>query len=227
MFLLLGAAEKAGSGVNKIMDGWKFAHWRLPYLSIEYSPDRITLSLPMFSMLSKDTITHLHALFGENVDLLGKDELTVLSTCYIEQEVTNNRLQYIVDLHPSDITKLLQRLCESGYLLQDKRGRWTSYRLKTKKVDTSKEKVDTSKEKVDTSKELLPLSYKREVLESIILSFCELEYKTIEDISAHTQRDSKYLKNKIIPNMISKGILVKLHPNIPNHPGQAYRKNDK
>ena len=28
MFLMMGSAEKAGSGVNKIMSSWEYAHWR-------------------------------------------------------------------------------------------------------------------------------------------------------------------------------------------------------
>ena len=34
-FLIIGSAEKAGSGVNKIMSGWDFAHWRKPFLKVD------------------------------------------------------------------------------------------------------------------------------------------------------------------------------------------------
>ena len=33
MFMMLGAAEKAGSGVDKIMKGWSDANWRTPYIN--------------------------------------------------------------------------------------------------------------------------------------------------------------------------------------------------
>ena len=33
MFMLIGSAEKAGSGVDKILAGWRFANWRAPTVS--------------------------------------------------------------------------------------------------------------------------------------------------------------------------------------------------
>ncbi len=80
MFLMIGSAEKAGSGVNKIMAGWEFAHWRRPYLKIENQPDRLILELPMFSILPDDTLNTLRDLFGHEVDALGKNELTILAS---------------------------------------------------------------------------------------------------------------------------------------------------
>ena len=63
MFLMIGSAEKAGSGVNKILDGWSSAHWRRPYVTIDTEPDRITLEMPMFSIIPEDTLSDLKKLF--------------------------------------------------------------------------------------------------------------------------------------------------------------------
>jgi len=155
MFLMIGSAEKAGSGVDKIMLGWEYAHWRRPYLKIIQQPDRLELELPMFSNIPKDTLVKLKSIFGESIDSLGKDELNILSTCEIEGEVSNTRLQYMIDLHRADITKILQELCKEGYLLSDSKGRWTTYHLNTQflelKMDISVDIVDTSENNVDTS----------------------------------------------------------------------------
>lgn len=38
MFLLIGGGEKAGSGVDKIHQGWRFNHWRAPRRAFPNSP---------------------------------------------------------------------------------------------------------------------------------------------------------------------------------------------
>lgn len=47
MFMLLGKAEKAGSGVDKILAGWKELGWDAPVLSEEVQPDYVVLTLPI------------------------------------------------------------------------------------------------------------------------------------------------------------------------------------
>jgi len=148
MFMFIGRAEKAGSGVDKIMSGWKESHWRRPFLELENQPDKVKLTLPMFSVIPDQTLNELEAIF-EDVSHLAPDELTVLSFCLIEGSISNHRLQYVLNLHPSDITGMLKKMCTDGYLESDNNGRWTIYKLK-QKVDTSDRKVATSG-MVDTS----------------------------------------------------------------------------
>ena len=47
MFMLLGKAEKAGSGVDKILAGWKEVGWDEPKLTEEVQPDYVVLTLPI------------------------------------------------------------------------------------------------------------------------------------------------------------------------------------
>ena len=158
MFLMIGSAEKAGSGVNKIMSGWDFAHWRKPFLKVDSQPDRLTLELPMTSIIPDETLQKLRDYFGDAIDLLGKEELIILSSCQIEGETSNYRLQFLIDQHKTEITRILQELCKQGFLESDNKGRWTTYHLNTEynlssNVDTStKLNVDaTSTPNVDTS----------------------------------------------------------------------------
>lgn len=172
MFMLIGRAEKAGSGVDKIMTGWQESHWRRPFLEIESQPDRVKLTLPMFSVIPEVVLDELNAIY-DDVSNLTPDELTALSFCQIEGSISNQRLQYVLNMHSSDITGLLQRLCANHYLESDKNGRWTTYKLKqkvatSKKVATSNEindnqldlnkKVATSDAKVDSSVEKVATS---------------------------------------------------------------------
>ncbi|TXE07903.1 AAA family ATPase [Gelidibacter salicanalis] len=149
MFMLIGRAEKAGSGVDKIMTGWRDSHWRKPFLELEGQPDRVKLTLPMFSVIPDATLQELETIF-DSVGNLTPDELTALSFCLIEGSISNQRLQYVLNMHSTDITNLLKKLCTDGYLESDKNGRWTIYKVKTK-VDTSSQKVSTLGRKVDTS----------------------------------------------------------------------------
>lgn len=250
MFMMMGGAEKAGSGVSKIFSGWDQAHWQTPYLRVHIQPDRIELNLPQFSILPQKTLIRLQQLFGEDVQYLGKHQLTILAICEIEGEVNNTRLQYALDLHKVDITAVLQELCKKGYLVSDNKGRWTSYHLNTRtsdakvdtsdakvdtfdaKVDTSDAKVDTFDAKVDTSdadktgegssKKRLP----RNELEQSIIDFCAETYRTLEEIAVSVNRETSYLKNKIISDMVKQNKLEKKFPHTPNHPGQAYKAVD-
>lgn len=233
MFMMIGSAEKAGSGVGKILAGWSNAHWRRPYLFEESRPDRLVLQLHMLSTIHADTITELKTLFGGQIDHLGKDDLMILATCQIEGYITNQRLQYLVDRHKTEITKLLQELCKRQLLISDNKGRWSTYHLNkdygenldSSKVDSSK--VDSSKmdsSNVDSSAiknsgRTKKLDYKE--LAKMITIFCNTEYKSIDEIADGVGKKVKYLKNRIVPKMINDGILVREHPH--NHPNQRFK----
>ena len=47
MFMMLGRAEKAGSGVDKILSGWNDLGWATPVLTEELQPDYVVLTLPV------------------------------------------------------------------------------------------------------------------------------------------------------------------------------------
>ena len=220
MFMLIGRAEKSGSGVDKIMTGWDELHWSKPYLKLENQPNRVKLVLPMFHILSEQVMTKLEQQFS-SIKELTTNELTALTFCSIEGCISNNRLQYILKLHPTDITSLLKGLVDRGYLESDNKRRWANYHIKGQKVDTSSQKVDTSSQKVDTSKSKRRIN--RGGLESLIMDICNEKYVKMEAIAEQTQRSLDYLKNKIFPNMIKQGKLEKKFPLNPNHPEQAYK----
>ena len=151
MFMLIGRAEKSGSGVDKIMAGWDELHWSKPYLKLEEHPNRVKLILPMFHILPEQVMANLQKQFP-TIGELTSNELTVLTFCSVEGCISNNRLQYILKLHPTDITFLLKGLVERGYLESDNKRRWANYHIKGEKVATSDQKVATSNQKVATSK---------------------------------------------------------------------------
>lgn len=129
MFLMIGGGERAGSGADKIRAGWRAQHWRAPRLEIRTEPDRVRLTLPMVSLIPAETLDRLRREFSSRVDALTAAEIEALATADIEGIVSNSRLQELLTDHPVDITRMLQGLCERGFLSSDNRRRWTTYRL--------------------------------------------------------------------------------------------------
>jgi ATP-dependent DNA helicase RecG len=131
MFLMIGGGERAGSGVDKIRSGWRSRHWRPPLIRTQTRPDRVEMTLPMVSLIPESAITALELRFGKAmVAGLAADALQALATIEIEGSTTNTRLQELIDCHPSNITRLLQNLCNRGLLESDNRRRWSTYRFK-------------------------------------------------------------------------------------------------
>ena len=62
----------------------------------------------------------------------------------------------------------------------------------------------------------------KEDLWATIQSFCD-NWHMPEDIVVFTGRTSRYIKEKVLPQMIKSGLLERLYPETPNHPKQKYR----
>lgn len=129
MFLMIGGGERAGSGADKIRQGWRAQHWRAPRIEMQGEPDRVRLTLPMISLIPDETLARLRTRYGAEIEGLSPTELQALTTADIEGTVSNARLQELLTDHPVDITRMLARLCQRGWLLSDNRRRWTTYHL--------------------------------------------------------------------------------------------------
>lgn len=142
------------------------------------------------------------------------------------QQISNERLQYALEMHKADISKMLGKLCKLQLLESSGYGRGTKYHVygvdvsKKGKVATSDQKVATSSQKVATSK----AKYSRDELIKLIVNYCS-EWRTLEDIAFFIGRDKNYIRNKVLPQMTN--VLEKMYENIPNHPRQKYRARRK
>ena len=70
MFLMIGGGEKAGSGIDKIRQGWRAQHWRLPIIREQVQPDRVNVVLPMVSLLPEESLQRLRSRFGPKFNRL-------------------------------------------------------------------------------------------------------------------------------------------------------------
>ena len=107
-------------------------------------------------------------------------------------------------------------------------------------MDSSRTYMDTSTGNMDTSpgtgtgfehQDTLPKPRKtrqsKEEVESAVLRICTPGYKSPVEIGELMNKTPKYLKNAIIPGLVNSGKLIRLYPNTPNHPNQAYKTADE
>ena len=127
MFQMLGAGDKAGSGIDRIRKSWAAQHWQSPRLVETLRPDRVQLNLPMISTLPDEVMEALDQLFGSAFRARSPDEIQALVAAYVEGEITNQRLQEMLALHRLDITRMLKELVQAGFLVSEGQGRWTRY----------------------------------------------------------------------------------------------------
>ena len=238
MFMMIGFSEKAGSGVNKIMQGWQTASWTSPYVNELNRPDRVELILPLVSLFPEDVHKALIQSFGSGrINSLKQESLLTLATCFAEGSTNNDRLQHLLNMHPSDITSMLRTLCTDGFLISDGKGRGTTYQVNMQlgknvassgdNVASSENNVASSKTNVASSEDNVASNFKKKRLpyEEITKLICSVatDYLFLEEIATAVGRNVRYLNNKIIPRMIEEQKLERLYPNIPNHPKQKYK----
>ena len=130
MFLMIGAGERAGSGVPKIHKGWREQHWRPPALYELLQPSEQTLlELRMEDLLPDGVVETLRNRFGQSFEGLSSSERVVLATAALETTVSHSRAMTLCEMHPVDMTKLLQGLVQGSFLEKVGQGRGTRYHL--------------------------------------------------------------------------------------------------
>lgn len=130
MFLMIGAGERAGSGVPKIYSGWKWANWRTPKLYEKQTPSEQTLlELSTVSLIPKEITELLGSLFGDSFYSLGELEQMIVTTAAIEGWVNHERSCQLTSKHSRDVTLALPRLVDKGFLVSSGEKKDKSYSL--------------------------------------------------------------------------------------------------
>ena len=129
MFQMLGVGDKAGSGIDKIKKSWAAQRWASPKLKETLRPDRVQLILAMVSMLPEAVLADLRESCGPAFDELDGDEVQALVQAHEDGDVSNQDLQDMLNLHRTDITKLLKGLVRKSLLRPVGIGRGTRYVL--------------------------------------------------------------------------------------------------
>ena len=242
MFTMMGAAEKAGSGIDKIRRGWSSQHWRLPMVREDIRPDRVFWSLPMVSLIPEKSLARLSLRFGAKFAKFTALEAQALVTADLEGWVDNARMRQITSEHAADMTRLLQNLVGKEALSQERQGRWTRYRISPeldslhKGVDSLHKGVDSLHKPKASDNELDALSEIAEParqgkrlsnaqMESILLKLCEKHWLTRRKLAELLDRNEEGLRSRFLAPMVAHGLLCLRYPDKPNRVDQAYAKN--
>ena len=254
MFAMLGYGEKAGSGIDKIRQGWASQKWRWPMILEQHRPDRVQLVLPMVSLLPEESLARLRGVLGENLAGLNGREVQALVTADMEGSVTNLRLQQFCTDHTADITRLLQDLVAKGFLQKDGYGRWASYRLSERLAGSGHNKegtpdttpgdsrhsgttpVTAGQAPAGTPEEdpaLLTIAeparkQKRldpDEMRRLIRALCQGRFLTFRQLATLLSREPNGLQRWTLRPMAQEKQLVLAYPETPNHPKQAYQTN--
>ena len=131
MFRMIGLGDNIGSGFPTILNAWGAEQWRKPDLSQNEELHQVELKLWMISLMPPECTEYLCQLFGVAYKHLDKDAQIILGTAYLEDGVTNTRMQSILNLHSVEIGHILSNLVDKNMLIVNKKGRWTSYTINT------------------------------------------------------------------------------------------------
>ncbi len=159
MFQQIGGGEKAGSGIDKIRQGWASQQWRWPQIFPQVQPDRVKLTLLMVSLLPESSIQKFRSVLGSKFESLNRERIQALVTADLEGSVTNLRLQQFSDLHTADISKMFGEMVASGYFVKDGYGRWASYRLNPGIFDDLEQSDNDSAPPITSSTSELSLTH--------------------------------------------------------------------
>lgn len=229
LFSFVKVGEKAGTGIPKIMSGWKSQHWKKPSLTEEREPNpRTVLRLQMLDLFPPGILDILKLHFGERFDQLDEPERTALAVTLSELRLTHGRLSELTDLHPTDVSKTLRGLVAKGFFVAEGTGRGTVYRFAGVNVVTPEDVFDTTSDHLmgssvnltassvnltkhaeladgqrDTSGRLLSAHHHLPFLDSLDV-FCKTELQRLEEIAREPRTKGK------VDREILKGAILEL-----------------
>lgn len=128
MFNLVGIGEKAGSGFDTMRAGCRFADTPEPELSVETSPDRVTLVLHHFRAPSDNVSAAVdHAETGVPSPGLTQQERSILGLLKSEGALSTPQVAERMGLGPARIRRVLAGLVASGHVEALGQGRARRY----------------------------------------------------------------------------------------------------
>ena len=139
MFRMIGLGDNIGSGFPTILSAWGEENWRKPDLYDDQELHQVELRLWMVSLMPIECTEYLFNVFGQDYQCLQAEQQIILSTAYLEEKVSNARLQSVLNLSSTDVGRLLADLVDKGMLVVERHGRWTTYYINTEYESHSKQ----------------------------------------------------------------------------------------
>ena len=236
MFTFLGSAEKAGSGADKIIHGWEKQNWKRPYIEEKSKPNKVVLTMSMESLLDEAVIQELTRHLGNQIENLSRQQLMTLALAYSEEEITNERLQCVLDMHRVDITQMLSKMCSMQLLESSGYGRGTKYHIYGLNIGLQNSNIGLQGTNIglesaniglqctnigleNTNIGLKKKRYSKEEMRELIIDYCQ-EWRTAEEIAIAVDKTTAYIRDIVLPKLSD--VLEKKY-DVPHHPKQKYR----
>ena len=236
MFTFLGSAEKAGSGADKIIHGWEKQNWKRPYIEEKSKPNKVILTMSMESLLDESVIQELTRHLGNQIENLSRQQLMSLALAYSEEEITNERLQCVLDMHRVDITQMLSKMCSMQLLESSGYGRGTKYHIYGLNIGLQNTNIGLQGTNIglesaniglqstnigleNTNIGLKKKRYSKEEMRELIIDYCQ-EWRTAEEIAIAVDKTTAYIRDIVLPKLSD--VLEKKY-DVPHHPKQKYR----
>lgn len=121
MFRMIGYGDNIGSGFPAILSAWGEESWRKPDLSQNEELHQVELKLWMISLMPPECTEYLQKLFGLAYSHLDNETQIILGTAYLENGVTNARMQSIINRDSTKIGHMLADLVEQQMLIAEKK----------------------------------------------------------------------------------------------------------
>ena len=86
------------------------------YIIEKSRPNKVVLTMPLESLMDENIIDALKHHFGNKMDGLSHYQIITLALAYSEEEITNEKLQHVLDIHRADITNMLSKMCSQQLL---------------------------------------------------------------------------------------------------------------
>ena len=229
MFTFLGSAEKAGSGADKIIHGWEKQNWKRPYIEEKSKPNKVVLTMSMESLLDESVIQELTRHLGNQIENLSRQQLMTLALAYSEEEITNERLQCVLDIHRVYITQMLSKMCSMQLLESSGYGRGTKYHIYGLNIGLQNTNIGLESANIglqntnigleNTNIGLKKKRYSKEEMRKLIIDYCQ-EWRTAEEIAIAVDKTTAYIRDIVLPKLSE--VLEKKY-DVPHHPKQKYR----
>ena len=117
MFRMIGAGERQGHGIRKILEGWKKFDWRLPSFEEKDEPSpRVVVTLSMLSLFPEHAVRILSSHYRKPWGEFSETEKVALILAFTEGAVTHTRLSQFCTEHPRDVSATLHNLKKTGLL---------------------------------------------------------------------------------------------------------------
>ncbi len=130
MFRYVGIGDQAGSGIPKIMSGWRDNHWRSPELEEQREPfEQTQLHMRMIDLFPAGIVEQLRALFNDAYDQIEHAGQVALAIAASEGTVTHEKLKIHTQLHTADLSRILRDLVRQNLLCQTGSSRGAVYHI--------------------------------------------------------------------------------------------------